>query len=96
MGYTINYADITDKFERDRKAVEDTKDYLGEERFNLIVRELQQVLTPEQVDSINMMFAFAGISGLPFHAMMRKYCLYAYRQWMAAEPNPIPVDEHGF
>jgi hypothetical protein len=45
-----------------------------------------------------MTLGFAGISGRPFHAFCRRYCLNKYREWMASNDggSPVQTDEEGF
>jgi len=96
MGYTMHYGEIADLAARDEAAISDTKDYLGEERFNFLVSEMEKAKTAEWINQMNIAFAFAGISGLPFHAMCRKYALKAYREWMHSGDDAVVTDEHGY
>jgi hypothetical protein len=95
MGYTANYGMIEDLAARDEAAISDTKDYLGEERFGFLVAELEKAKAAEWINQMNIAFSFAGISGLPFHAMCRKYALAAYREWMHSGDDAVMTDERG-
>jgi hypothetical protein len=96
MGYEVNYATIENNAARDEAAISDTKDYLGDERFEFVVGQMQLAKNAEWIAQLNIALSFAGVSGLPFHAMCRKYCLAAYREWMQSGDDAVVVDEHGY
>jgi hypothetical protein len=97
MGYTRHYGKIADLAARDEAAISDTKDYLGEERFELLSSALTACGSDKMVQDMNIAFSFAGVSGLPFHAMCRKYCLEAYREWMhSGDDGTALTDERGY
>jgi len=96
MGYTMNYGMIEDLAARDEAAINDTKNYLGEERFAFVVSELEKARNAEWIEQMNFALSFAGVSGLPFHAMCRKYALTAYREWMHSGDDAVLTDERGF
>ena len=95
MTYEISYENIADRKERDEKAIQDIKDYLSPELWDIMMELIEG---PHTIKDINMSLAFAGVSGYPFHAFCRKYSLEKYREWMQS-PNggePVIVDEQGF
>lgn len=93
------------KQEIDEKAIEDIKEYLGSvsregcSLFQDFVK-LAEIVESRQgkstVQSLNMQFSMAGVTGRPFHAFCRRYCLQAYREWMGGGSDPIETDERGF
>ena len=52
----------------------------------------------QSIQGLNMTFGIAGISGRPFHAFCRKFCLNKYREWLSSNSGGEPVvsDEQGF
>lgn len=93
--YTISYAGLSKK-EQDAKAIQDCKDYLGD-RFAI----LEEVLLDKEGHTLRgceIAMGFAGISGLPVHALLRKYRLEEFRAWMADDTlqGSIQTDEDGF
>ena len=102
MHYERSYKDLS-REKADEKAIADIMEYLGIERAHVFGDLVAYAVVLEQipdtkfkVQSLNMMMGMAGISGYPFHAFCRRYCLSKYREWMAAEPNPWSTDEQGF
>lgn len=74
MGYEIHY-----KEGEDEKAIADTKEYLGDEKFDLLVQCFQD--TTKTIDFLNHLMGFAGVTGLPFYAMCRKYRNDDFEAW---------------
>lgn len=95
--YDTSYKHLPRK-EADEKALEDIKEYLGEEIYNNFVKEIEAGIATGDVTAktINMYFGFAGISGYPYHAFCRKYCLASYREWMHSGKDPVQTDENGY
>ena len=87
MGYEINYGQA-----KDARAIKDLLDYVGQDKFN----RLCVLAGKGDVNVLNFGMSFAGVSGLPFHAFARKYCLEAYRAWMNDGADPVMTDEQGF
>ena len=98
MTYEVNYSKIEDLIERDAKAIQDTLDYMGKDLLNTFLTEAKKCTTAEHVQSMNFAFAFAGVNGLPFHAIMRSSCREAYKLWCASDlgGTPIKTDELGY
>lgn len=105
MHYETSYKNLP-REEADEKAIQDIMDYLGTEKTSLF-GDLVQLATYIELDkeiegrkqtiqSLNMTFGFGGISGYPFHAFCRRYCLSKYRAWMADGSDSISTDEQGF
>jgi len=92
--YTVSYAGLTNKA-RDDKAIQDTKDYLGD-RFSIIEEALQD--SERSLASCETLMGFAGVSGTPVHALLRRYRLAEFRAWMADDTleGSIQTDEEGF
>lgn len=112
MKTEISYKGL-DRKRADEKAIQDIAGYLGDERVALFgdlvayatcieheIEMLGQDGKPHKqtMQGLNMTFGFAGISGYPFHAFCRRYCLSAYRTWMASSSDgqPVETDEEGF
>lgn len=94
MHYERSYKDIKNLHARDTKAIDDIREYLGEERWEIV---LDMLIDPKsRIDNINMALGFAGVAGFPFHALCRKYRLAQYREWMAAGSDGMNTDEMGF
>jgi len=96
---------------KDKRAIEDIKEYLGtdakgKEKFDLLVEGAESIGRggrPVGADKItvlklNFIFGMAGITGRPFHAFCRKYCLGPYKEWLLSSDggDPVPCDEEGF
>lgn len=101
-GYVhTNYKKL-DNAAADAKAIEDIKEYLGSinpEVFDMFVELATAIEARDpkyKFGSLNMQFGIAGVSGYPFHAFCRKYCLQAYREWMGGGSDPIETDANGF
>lgn len=78
----------------DAQAMADARDYLGETRWAIIEDLLRD---PKQsIDRLDFYLGFAGVSGYPFHALMRHYRLEEYREWMHSGDDGIMTDERGF
>lgn len=50
----------------------------------------------ELIEHINVGMSLSGVSGLPFHAFCRKYCLKAYILWRESGDDGVPCDKAGF
>lgn len=55
-------------------------------------------LRKQTIQGLNMTFGFAGISGRPFHAFCRKFCVRKYREWLSSTSggDPVVSDEQGY
>lgn len=98
MSITRHYADESKTREQiDVEAIKDIKDYCSEKQWDALQQAVGQVECGHlTIDNLNFMFGIAGVSGLPFHAFCRKYCLEQYRAWMADGSDGVPTDEQGF
>ena len=92
--HNVSYKSITDRKERDRRAIQDTIEYLGQDRWELLL----EIIKTDSISTINMTMGFIGVSGYPFHAICRAYRLEDYRAWMASSDggNPVQTDAEGF
>lgn len=69
MHYDICYSHLDhDPIAKHNKAIQDIKDYLGEDRFNKLTQCVQN--EPEQYtfDQFRLAVSFAGIQGYPVRA----------------------------
>lgn len=93
--YTIDYSGLSNR-EKDSKALQDVKDYLGD-RFPI----LEEILLDKEGHTLKgceISISFAGIQGPPVFALLRKYRLEEFRAWMADDSleGSIQTDEEGF
>jgi hypothetical protein len=103
----------SDRKADDEQAIQDIVEYLGMKRIPLFGDLVQLAVCVEHeilckgrdgelhkqtIEGLNMTLGFAGISGRPFHAFCRRYCLNKYREWMASNDggSPVQTDEEGF
>ena len=99
MGHEIHYKmERVNPKEVDAQAVADMKEYLGDERFGILVGLSAIAKTAEDVQQLNYWCGFAGVEGRPFHAFCRTYCLEAYKAWCRSNVagEPVDPDEDGF
>lgn len=95
MSHTVSYKDLP-RWQADDKAIEDARAYVGEKVWKAIREAADECLTIRDLKGFNMSVAFAGVQGYPFHAICRRYCLEAYRAWMADGDDSTPTDAWGF
>ena len=56
------------------KAIEDVREWLGADRFNLLSEYIESLSdTPQNRDKVALMISFAGVQGYPVTAMCDKY-----------------------
>ena len=95
--YTISYKGQNDP---DRAAIIDSLQYLSSSlsKRKLFIRGIKNPETT--INQLNMIMSMViGINGYPFHALMRRYRLKDYREWMHSDSNggpPVMTDERGF
>jgi hypothetical protein len=97
--YTISYKNISDRKERDEKAIQDVWEYSSDKMKEVILSglsQVEQIGTAEAFKSMGVALNFAGINGYPVHALGRRYALTAYRAWMHDGNDPRMTDEEGF
>lgn len=82
----------SDRNEADALAIADIREYLSSKQWQ-VVREMAEL---GNIDMVNLGLGIAGVSGYPFHAFCRKYCLEAYRTWMHGGDDAVRTDEDGF
>lgn len=100
MGYERHYVGKSGP-DLDRDAISDLRDYVSQDQWDTLQQAVGQLtagsLTFKQ---FNFLFGIAGVTGRPFHAFCRRYCLEEYRAWMAEPsseaPEGIQTDEAGF
>lgn len=94
----VDYSTQANREDRDATALADAYDWWSESQAAHLEQAASEVKTSEDIQILNMAMSFSGVCGLPFHAFCRKYCLAAYRLWMA-DPKmgkPYETDEQGF
>jgi hypothetical protein len=91
MGYTVTYAGSRE--EQDADAIRDTEEYLGD-RWPLLLSAVRD--TTRSVEGLGMLMGFAGVTGRPFHALMRRERLADYIAWMRSGADAVDVDAAGF
>lgn len=101
MSYITSYNDPSKTREQhDEQAINDIREYLGsKEKFDLFVDAAEKVNDGEgTIQSLNLLFGFAGIRDRPFHAFCRKYALEKYKEWLRADIDgeQYECDEQGF
>lgn len=96
MHTEISYAHLSNE-EADIASINDLREYLGEDRFQLVTEALRQATKVEEVHLlINTLNIIAGVSGRPVHALARRECLALFREFMHSDPDPFPTDEQGY
>lgn len=83
---------LADRQAADKAAIRDTKEYLTKKQWKAVV----EIAKSGDLRSLNIGLGMAGVSGYPFHAIARTYCLDAYREWMHSGSDPEPTDEQGY
>lgn len=56
--------------EKDAKAIEDIKEYLGEDKYSILVALAK---SEAHIDYVENILGFAGIQGYPVNAFLRTY-----------------------
>lgn len=95
MSYYVNYADIPEA-EKQPRAIQDIMEYLGTDNAHLFgdlvaLATLVELEIPDStgkvstVQNLNLMFGFAGISGVPFHQFCKRYCPSKYAEWVNSD-----------
>lgn len=95
--YNTDYRSLS-KEDADIAALKDIESYLGEEKYQNLVKgvELDYAKGELSAERLNFLFGIAGISGYPFHAFARKYMLDSYRGWMHSGEDAVQTDEKGY
>ncbi len=72
MHYEIKY-DETDSVETQDKAIQDCKDWLGEEQFDKVVNHLRNTEVTGSRNLMRLALSFQGIQGYPAEVMLERY-----------------------
>lgn len=72
MSYTINYSGIKDLEEKENRAIEDCKAYLGQELFDDMVEKLKGG-SPVIINEAQVILGFVGIQGYPAEVFAKRY-----------------------
>ena len=72
MHYEIKY-DKLDSVETEDKAIQDCKDWLGEEQFNKVVDILRNTEVTGSPSLMRLALSFQGIQGYPAEVMLNRY-----------------------
>lgn len=89
--YTQSYAGLSRK-EADDRAIEDAKDYLSDRQWQTVLA----LCEGGSIGALDFGLSIAGVRGYPFHAIARRYCLAAYREWMHSGDDAVLTDDEGF
>lgn len=92
MTYYVNYADIPEA-EKQPRALQDIMEYLGVDKAHLfgdlvaLATMIEHEIPDDSgkvstIQSLNLTFGFAGISGFPFHQFCKRYCPSKYTEWV--------------
>ena len=107
MHYNRYYDGPESREAKDERAIEDIKEYLNDpKKFDLLVEGAESIEKKGRpvgadkitVQKLNFIFGMAGITGRPFHAFCRRYCLEPYKEWLRSSDggDPVPCGEEGF
>jgi hypothetical protein len=97
MHYTTSYKGCFSRELADDMAIGDIKEYLTPQQWTALLELARQVNNGETgFPSINFGLSIAGVSGYPFHAFSRHFCLLAYREWMHTGDDAVMTDSAGF
>jgi len=66
--------DLTDKEAADVKAIQDIKDYLGDNWDRLLAVITYAIADGSKFVGIEFLCSFAGVQGYPIHALCRHIC----------------------
>lgn len=98
MTQCVDYSSVPEE-EKDVKAIADILEYLGIDKAELFgdlvalavciehevpCESADGIKRVQTIQSLNITFGFAGISGFPFHAFCRRYCPTKYEAWLEA------------
>lgn len=72
MKQIINYSGLSGT-EKEEKALQDCKDYLGEKGFALVVKAFADFKKPMPMQAALFNLSFAGIEGYPALVFAKKY-----------------------
>jgi len=96
MHSTVSYKDMS-REAADAAALADIREYCSPKQWEaLLTLSLQVSKGTAPIEALAFGFGVAGISGYPFHAYCRHYCLGAFRTWMTEGVDGVPVDAQGF
>lgn len=66
-----NLIDYTDMPNRQERAIEDIRNWLGAERFELILEQFRAAPAPLEFEQFELLLGIAGVSGYPVRALHR-------------------------
>lgn len=66
--YTVDYNALTPQAKHE-KALADTCDYMGVDRYNTVMNTLKQ-MSPSSVNALALMLSIAGVNGLKYGFML--------------------------
>lgn len=73
MHYSVDYSSFTDEVAKHNCAIQDIKEYLGEERFKNITQIAKDQPEPFTLEQFTLAVSFAGVQGYPVKAWYN-YC----------------------
>lgn len=65
--YNVSYEGLSD-IEKHNKAIQDIKDYLGEEKFEQLTKQCKEEYPDLTLEQFRMSVSFAGVQGYPVKA----------------------------
>ena len=96
MPYEIKYNETT-REANDERAIQDAREYLGKETFELVEQAMIEIETAEDFGELELVLRLqAGLSGYPVFALARKHCLAPFREWMHTGDDAVLTDEQGY
>ena len=73
MSYTIDYSNESDPIAKHNKAIEDIKEYVGEDRFETLTQQIKEEYPNMSLEQFQLVVSFAGVQGYPAKAWFN-YC----------------------
>lgn len=69
MSYIVDYSELdNDPIAKHNKAIEDIKEYLGEEKFNRVTEQIRTEYPDMTLKQFQMAISFGGVQGYPAKA----------------------------
>lgn len=98
--YNVDYSKTNDRDAGDRDAVWDLLEWCNAKQWEILVQTAQSAKTIKDVQVLNFQMSFVGVTGRPFMALCRCFCLDALKLWWHNPEDPPPVnatmDDNGF
>ena len=85
MHNTVDYSKIEHEGKKRSAAINDIKEYFGEERWAALMEVVEDPNTTCQ--TLDFLLNFAGVQGFPVHAFMKRYRATDYQAWYDSLPE---------